>query len=46
MKFGDDLWKQQFLGDIGIMERVIEEKRVAWDQLQREVVIGHYSLCM
>ncbi len=46
MQFGDDLWKQQFLGDVGIMERVIEAKRVEWDQTQREVVIGHYSLCM
>ena len=46
MQFGNDLWKQQFLGDVGIMEKVIEAKRVEWDQLQREVVIGHYSLCM
>ena len=46
MQFGDDLWKQQFLGDIGIMEKVIESKRVEWDQSQREVVIGHYSLCV
>jgi hypothetical protein len=46
MQFGNEMWNQTFLGDVGIMERVIEEKRAAWDQSQREVVIGHYSLCM
>ena len=46
MQFGDGLWHDRFLGDVGIMERVITEKRVEWDQLQREVIIGHYSLCM
>ena len=46
MQFGDNLWNEQFLGDAGIMERVIEEKRVAWDQMQREVIIAHYSLYM
>ncbi len=46
MQFGDDLWEEQFLGDVGIMEKVIEAKRVGWDQSQREVVIGHYTLCM
>ena len=46
MEFGDGLWNDQFLGDAGIMERTIEEKRVAWDQMQREVIIAHYSLYM
>ena len=32
MQFGDTLWNDHFLGDTGIMERMITEKRVAWDQ--------------
>lgn len=46
MQFGDGLWNDQFLGDTGIMEGMITEKRVAWDQLQREIIVGHYSLFM
>ena len=46
MQFGDGLWNDQFLADTGIMERMITEKRVAWDQLQREIIVGHYSLFM
>ena len=43
MRFGDDLWKDHFLGDAGIMERKITEKREAWDQMQMEIIVGHYS---
>ena len=46
MQFGDGLWNDQFLGDAGLMERMITEKRVAWNQLQREIIVAHYSLFM
>ena len=46
MKFGDTLWNDQFSGDAVIMERVITEKRAAWDQVQQEIIIGHYALFM
>ena len=46
MQFGDTLWNDHFLGDAGIMERMITEKRVAWDQMQQEIIIGHYALFM
>ena len=46
MQFGDTLWNEQFLGDTGIMERMITEKRVAWDQMQQEIIVGHYALFM
>ncbi len=44
MQFGDSLWNDHFLGDTGIMERMITEKRVAWDQVQQEIIVGHYAL--
>ena len=43
MQFGDGLWKDHFLGDAGIMEQKITEKREAWDQMQMEIIVGHYS---
>ena len=43
---GDGIWHDQFLGDAGIMEKMITEKRVAWDQVQREIIVAHYSLFM
>ena len=46
MQFGDTLWNDRFLGDTGIMERMITEKRVEWDQMQQEIIIGHYALFM
>ena len=46
MQFGDTLWNDHFLGDSGIMERMITEKRGEWDQMQQEIIIGHYSLFM
>ena len=46
MQFGDTLWNEHFLGDSGIMERMITEKRVEWDQMQQEIIIGHYALFM
>ena len=46
MQFGDTLWNDHFLGDSGIMERMITEKRVEWDQMQQEIIIGHYALFM
>ena len=46
MQFGDTLWNDRFLGDTGIMERMITEKRVAWDQMQQEIIVGHYALFM
>ncbi len=46
MQFGDTLWNDHFLGDTGIMERMITEKRVAWDQIQQEIIVGHYALFM
>ncbi len=46
MQFGDTLWNDHFLGDAGIMERMITEKRAAWDQLQQEIIVGHYALFM
>ncbi len=46
MQFGDGIWHDQFLGDAGIMEKMITEKRVAWDQVQREIIVAHYSLFM
>ena len=46
MQFGDTLWNDRFLGDSGIMERMITEKRVAWDQMQQEIIVGHYALFM
>ena len=46
MQFGDTLWNDHFLGDTGIMERMITEKRVAWDQMQQEIIVGHYALFM
>ncbi len=46
MQFGDTLWNDHFLGDIGIMERMITEKRAAWDQEQQEIIVGHYALFM
>ncbi len=44
MQFGDTLWHDHFLGDTGIMERMITEKRVAWDQIQQEIIVGHHAL--
>ncbi len=46
MQFGDTLWNERFLGDTGIMERMITEKRVDWDQMQQEIIVGHYALFM
>jgi hypothetical protein len=46
MQFGDALWNDHFLGNTGIMERMITEKRVAWDQMQQEIIVGHYALFM
>ncbi len=46
MQFGDTLWNDHFLGDSGIMERMITEKRISWDQMQQEIIIGHYALFM
>lgn len=46
MQFGDTLWNDRFLGDTGIMERMITEKRVAWDQMQQDIIVGHYALFM
>ena len=46
MQFGDTLWNDHFLGDTGIMERMITEKRIAWDQMQQEIIVGHYALFM
>ena len=46
MQFGDTIWNDQFLGDSGIMERMIQDKRVEWDQMQQEIIIGHYALFM
>ena len=46
MQFGDTLWNDHFLGDTGIMERMISEKRVAWDQMQQDIIVGHYALFM
>ena len=46
MQFGDGVWHDRFLGDAGIMEQMITEKREAWDQMQREIIIAHYSLFM
>ena len=46
MQFADTLWNDHFLGDSGIMERMITEKRVEWDQMQQEIIIGHYALFM
>ena len=46
MQFGDTLWNDHFLGDAGIMERMITEKRSEWDQMQQEIIIGHYALFM
>ena len=46
MQFGDTLWNDHFLGDTGIMDRMITEKRVAWDQMQQEIIVGHYALFM
>ena len=46
MQFGDTLWNDHFLGDTGIMERMITEKRVAWDQMQQKIIVGHYALFM
>ena len=46
MQFGDTLWNDRFLGDTGIMEQVIQEKRVDWDQMQQQIIVGHYALFM
>ena len=46
MQFGDTLWNDHFLGATEIMERMITEKRVAWDQMQQEIIVGHYALFM
>ncbi len=46
MQFGDALWNDHFLGDTGIMERMITEKRASWDQMQQEIIVGHYALFM
>ena len=46
MQFGDTLWNDHFLGDVGIMERMITEKRGEWDQMQQEIIVGHYALFM
>ena len=43
MRFGDGLWNDHFVGDVGIMEQKITEKREAWDQMQMEIIVGHYS---
>ena len=44
MQFGDTLWNDHFLGDSGIMERMIAQKRGAWDQMQQDIIVGRYSL--
>ena len=46
MQFGDTLWNDHFLGDAGIIERMITEKRVARDQMQQEIIVGHHALFM
>jgi Tfp pilus assembly protein PilV len=46
MQFGDTIWNDHFLGDTGLMERIITEKRVAWDQMQQDIIVGHYALFM
>ena len=43
MQLGDGLWNDHFVGDVGIMEQKITEKREAWDQMQMEIIVGHYS---
>ena len=44
MQFGDTLWNDHFLGDTGIMERMITEKRADWNQAQQEIIVGHYAM--
>ena len=46
MHFGDSLWNEQFLSDAGIMEETITEKRIAWNQLQEDVIIANYHMFM
>ena len=46
MQFGDTLWNDHFLGDTGMMERMITEKRISWDQMQQDIIVGHYALFM
>ena len=46
MHFGDSLWNEQFLSDAGIMEEMITEKRVAWNQMQEDVIIANYHVFM
>ena len=42
LQFGDRLWNETFLGDPEVMSRVIGEKRAAWDQEQKLVIMAHY----
>ncbi len=46
MEFGDGLWNERFLGDAGIMEELIAQKRVDWDQMQQDIIIGPYGMFM
>ncbi len=46
LQFGDVIWNDRFFGDTRVMERMITEKRAAWDQMQREIIVGHYALFM
>ena len=46
MEFGDGLWNDRFLGDAGIMEETISEKRTAWDQMQQDIIIANYHMFM
>lgn len=43
LQFGDRLWNETFLEDPEVMARVIAEKRAAWDQEQKLVIMAHYG---
>ena len=46
MQFGDSLWNDRFLSDAGIMEEMITDKRVAWNQIQEDVIIANFHMFM
>jgi hypothetical protein len=46
MQFGDSLWNDRFLSDAGIMEEMITEKRVAWNQMEEDVIIANFHMFM
>lgn len=46
MQFGDSLWNDRFLSDAGIMEEMITEKRVDWNQMQEDVIIANFHMFM